>query len=116
MHDTVFAKQIQEVANNKLKELGKNTRICAINVKLSPLSHVKPETLKETFGVIVEGTNLKGIAINIKVSEIKIKCNSCSKVFFSAKMIFFCPECKSANLSIKEIPECFVESIEVQNE
>ncbi|MCK9614680.1 MAG: hydrogenase maturation nickel metallochaperone HypA [Candidatus Omnitrophica bacterium] len=115
MHDTVFAKQIQEVANNKLKELGKNTRICAINVKLSPLSHVKPETLKETFGATVEGTNLEGIVLDIKTSEIEIKCNSCRKAFFSAKMIFSCPECQSANLSVKETPECFVESIEVQN-
>ena len=115
MHDTMFAKQIQEIANNKLKELGKNVRICAINVRLSSLSHVKPKTLKETFGVTVEGTNLEGITLNIKASEIEIKCNSCSKVFLSAKVIFACPECKSANLYIKEIPECFVESIEVQN-
>lgn len=116
MHDTVFAREIKTLVNKKIDELKKKTKLIAINVKLSPFSHVKPETLKEAFALEVRGTRLEEIPLVVKMSEIEIECNLCGKKFFITKPIFSCPQCNSAKLQIKQVPEYFVESIETEEQ
>lgn len=116
MHDSVFAHQIKTVVNDKLKGLPTGTSIVAINVALSPLSHVKPETLKEAFAQIVKRSRLENIPLNITMGEIKVECRSCGKAFRVTDPIFSCPDCKSADLYLEYGPEFFVESIKIENE
>ena len=114
MHDKVFAKEIKTIVNKKLDSLDKDTHISAINVRLSPFSHVRPETLKEAFVLEVTGSGLENIPLNIQIAEIGVECGSCGKKFLVAGPVLSCPECKGTDLRIKQGPEFFVESIETE--
>ena len=115
MHDLIFAKEIKKIVDEKLKNLNKKINLSAINVRLSPFTHVKPETLKTAFIIEVKGSQLERIPLNIKMSEVEIACNTCNKRFLVTAPVFSCPKCKSVNLHIKQEPEFFVESIEGVN-
>jgi len=113
MHDLMFTKDILNALNNKLKTLPKGSKITAVNAALSPLSHVKPETLTETFMATTKGTGFENIALNIKVLKLGIKCRSCGQVFHIDKPVMRCPKCNSADMDITHDKEFLVESIEV---
>lgn len=114
MHDKVFAKEIKAAVNQKLNSLGQNIKITAINVRLSPFSHVKPETLKQAFILEVEGSGLENIPLNVLASEVDIECSSCANKFSISSPVFSCPKCNSQNLKINQKREFFVESIETE--
>ena len=116
MHDRVFAREIKTVVNNKLNSLSKGANLIAINVKLSPLSHVKPEGLREAFALMVKGSRLEGIPLNIDMSTIEVKCHSCSKIFLVSGPTISCPGCNCRDLEVKYGPEFFVESIKIDGQ
>ena len=114
MHETVFSKEIIRVLNHKLKSLNDNSKITCVNVRLSPLSHVRPKTLNAAFLQMIGSSNLEDILLNIKSSEVELECKSCGRKFEIFKPIFVCPNCKSKDFNIKEEHEFFVESVEIE--
>ena len=113
MHDLTFAKEIINAVNDRMKSLEKGSKIASVNASLSPLSHVKPETLKETFAALVKGTPLERITLNIKALKLGMKCASCQKSFTVDKPTFLCPECHSKDLTIVNSSEFRIDLIEV---
>ena len=114
MHDLTYAKEIITAVTDKMKTLGQDTQISAINAAVSPLSHVKPETLKETFAALVKGTPLEHLTLNVNPLKLGIKCGSCKEDFSVDKPTFLCPKCHSKDLSIVNSREFLIESIEVK--
>ena len=114
MHETVFSNEIIRVVNEKAKSLDVNSKINCINVRLSPLSHVSPDTLKAAFLQMAGLSNLKDISLNVKPSEVKLQCKSCGRRFKALESVFSCPYCKDSNFDIEEEQEFFIESIEVE--
>ena len=102
------------VVSKKLATLVEGEKIIAINVKLSPASHVTETSLTEAYKLEVEGSRLEKIPLNIKKGEVELECRSCGNKLCVSKPIFSCPECKGADLQIKEIPEFVIESIEIE--
>ncbi len=113
MHDLTYAKEIINAVTEKMKALDHRAVITAVNAAVSPLSHVKPETLKETFAALVKGTPLEQITLNVKTLRLGMKCSSCQASFSVDKPTFLCPECHSPSLTITDQKEFEVESIEV---
>ena len=116
MHETVFSKEIVTIINSKLKELDAGSRVSAVCVRLSPLSHVKPQALQEAFLQLVSGSELDTISLDVKPAQIRLQCRSCAKVFMVISPLTCCPECSSDDLDITCASEFFVESIQVQKE
>jgi len=114
MHDLTFAKEIINAVNERLKGLEKGHRIAAVNASLSPLSHVKPETLKETFSALVKGTNIEYVDLKIKALKLGMKCASCQEKFTVDKPTFLCPKCHSKDIAISHSNEFRVDSVEVE--
>lgn len=114
MHDLMFAKEILAALNGKLNTMPKGVKIVAINAALSPLSHVRPETLTETFGVMVKGTEFEKIALNIKVMPIDIKCRACKHTFQVNEPTTMCIKCNSSDLDMVHGKEFLVESLQVE--
>ena len=54
MHDLTFCREILSALNEKLKKLGKDKKIKAVHVSLSPISHVAPKTLEGVSGRVVQ--------------------------------------------------------------
>jgi len=113
MHEALFSKEIISVLNHKLKRLDGNFKIAYVNVRLSPLSHVRPESLNAAFLQMLKMNNLENIPLNIKPSEVKLECKTCGKRFKVFKPTFACLYCKSKDLNIEEDREFLVESVEI---
>ena len=114
MHDLTYAKEIITAVTDKMKTLDRNTVITAINTAVSPLSHVKPETLKETFAALVKGTPLEHLTLNVKPLKLGMKCASCKEDFSVDRPTFLCPKCHSKDLTIVHSSEFLIESIETK--
>jgi hydrogenase nickel incorporation protein HypA/HybF len=112
MHDLTFCQEILNALSEKHKKLAKNHTIKAANVSISPLSHVTPETLRETFAVMVKETPFKRIKLNIATLQLGIKCESCKKGFLVDRPTFECPQCHSQALNLIYQKEFIVDSIE----
>lgn len=114
MHDLMFAKEILSALNNKLNTIPTGSRIVAVNAALSPLSHVRPETLTETFGVMVKSTEFGEIALNIRVLPIDIRCRTCKQTFQVDKPTTKCIKCNNSDLDMIHSKEFLVESLQVE--
>ncbi|MBN2453841.1 MAG: hydrogenase maturation nickel metallochaperone HypA [Candidatus Omnitrophica bacterium] len=113
MHDLTFSKEILNALNTRAKSLEKGRKISAINAVLSPLSHVKPEGLVETFRVMAKGTEFENIVLNIKPLKLILKCRACQKDSKVDKPTIKCPACGSPDFDIIHDKEFSIESIEV---
>lgn len=111
MHDLMYSREIITVLKDKLRTLDKKAKITSINVVLSPLSHVKAETLVETFKATAAGTGLEKIALNIRPLELAMKCASCGAIFTIDKPAFSCRKCDSRDINLADSKEFAIESI-----
>jgi len=116
MHETVFSKKIVNVVNQKLKDLAAGSRIKSVYVKLSPLSHVKPQSLEEAFSQAAKAAGLDYVSLNIGLSDVELECNSCSKKRLIKTPQVVCSNCGSSDFEINQGPEFSIESIEVQRQ
>ena len=114
MHDLTFTKEILSALNDRLNTIPKGSRIVAVNASLSPLSHVKPETLTETFKAMTNGTEFKDVTLNIKVLQLEIKCRSCKHNFRVDRPTTSCIKCNDSDLDIVFNKEFLVDSIEIE--
>ncbi len=112
MHDLMFTKDIINALDEELGKLKKGSAIIAVNAALSPLSHVKPEGLIETFRAAVKGTKFEKVLLNVKVLQLGIICRACKQGFLIDKPTIKCPACMSADLDIVYSKEFAIESIE----
>ena len=114
MHDKKFAQEIKKIVIDKLEDLDEQTNLIAINVRLSPFSHVRAQTLKEAFALEVEYSKLKSAILNINMGEVEVECSFCGGRFIVTNPTFSCLDCGSTDLHIRQGPEFYVESIEVE--
>ena len=115
MHDKKFAQEIKKVVIDKLKDLDKQVNLVAINIRLSPFSHVRAESLKEAFTLEVEYSEIKNAILNINMGEVEVECGFCGGRFIATNPTFTCLDCGSTDLHIRQGPEFYVESIEVED-
>lgn len=113
MHETKFAEQIIFVLKNKL-EPAMLSKTITVNVKLSPLSHVTAEGLRETFKQLVQNEPFaKNTRLNIQALDFDVYCRKCKKISKQAKPIFKCPVCGCADLDIQKEREFIIDSVEI---
>lgn len=111
MHDTVFSKEIINFLEAKSGSLKKGKKIKKVRVALSPLSHVKPEALIETFSLMVKGTKFEDVSIEVNALGLEVVCGSCGSEFSVSSPVFSCKKC-GGTIDIKNVREFVVESTE----
>ncbi len=114
MHETRFSQQILEaVRKNVPKEM--LSRTVTVHVRLSPLSHVSAEHLREAFcGLVKAEAVTTPIKLDIQTLEFDVACTTCAKTVKGSRPVFACSLCGSPAIEVKSIEEFFVESIEVE--
>ena len=114
MHETKFAEEIIFVLKHKL-EPDTLSKPLVVNVRLSPLSHVTAEGLKETFKTLIQNELFaKNVHLHIKTMEFDVYCKECKKISKAAQPIFNCPRCKSSDLDIQKEREFIIDSVEIK--
>ena len=114
MHDLMYAKDIIKALNDRVNTLTEGSKIISVNAAISPLSHVKPETLAETFKAMVKGTEFENIALNVKTLPLEVKCRVCGHAFKVNGPTTRCIKCNEPDLDILYSKEFTVESIQVK--
>ena len=114
MHDLAFTKEIISALNTRKNSLPNGFRITSVNAALSPLSHVKPETLTETFRAMTKGTKLDKVGLNIKALKIELTCRACKHTFLIDKPTIRCVKCNDSDLDMVYSKEFLIESIKVE--
>lgn len=113
MHETKFAEEIIFVLKHKLEPAALSKSL-VVNIRLSPLSHVTAEGLKETFKTLVQNEQFSDkVALNIKAMEFDVYCKVCRKISKATQPVFSCPRCNSPDLDIQKEREFIIDSIEI---
>lgn len=112
MHDLKFAAEIISSIKNKLqKTSGRSQKNITVDVRLSPLTHVTPKGLSETFKQLAEHEGLTNVKLNIGVLEFEMHCRTCKAITKGTKPIFLCPQCKSSDFDIEREKEFVIDSV-----
>lgn len=85
-----------------------------VNVRLSPFSHVSPETLRESFGALAGSERYGSVSIRVHPLGIQFACGSCKNTGTFTEKRFECPFCGSPDLDVRIDREFFVESVETE--
>lgn len=76
MHELSIALSLIEGAEEELERQG-GGRVCAVHLKLGPLSGVVKEALLFSYELACEGTSLQGSSLIIEEIPIRIYCATC---------------------------------------
>ena len=115
MHDIVFSKEIIRAIDEKSAGISNGARVRLVHVLLSPLSHVTPKSLSDAFLQMTRGTELEGIALDVKPLPLKMACAGCGRIFTVNRPTFSCALCGSSDIRIDDSREFIVESLEAEN-
>ncbi|MDD5496539.1 MAG: hydrogenase maturation nickel metallochaperone HypA [Candidatus Omnitrophica bacterium] len=113
MHDLTYANQILDKLKSKIRGKDKSVNV-AIDVYLSPFSHVAPERLKDVFDLLAGEEGFTNTTLNVNIAEFCVHCKKCGQTWKSAKPTFKCPECDSADFELEKWEEFYIDSIEVK--
>ncbi len=115
MHETRFVNEVFIVLRQRLGA-GKDVARVAVNVRLSPFSHVTAEGLRDSFKELIQGETFKEASLNVLPLELLLECRSCKRSARIDKRVFACPFCGSADLNIPMDREFFVESLDIDRD
>lgn len=106
MHDLKFAGEIIAA----IKKNRKNGPL-KVTVGLSPLTHVTPEGLSETFRHAAESEGLGKVDLIVKPLEFTMNCRSCKHASKHSRAVLSCPKCGGSDFDIDIGREFVVESV-----
>jgi hydrogenase nickel incorporation protein HypA/HybF len=115
MHDLKFCQEILNALNRKQASLANGETIRTVKVRLSPLCHVTPKALAETFGVMAKDTPFAKVQLVVETLRLGMKCESCNNEFTVEKPTFACPACNEPSINLVHQKEFTVDSIEIEH-
>ena len=111
MHELTVIENILNISakvadDNDLKS------VTAINVDVGSMQHLNEEIMKNGFEAAKEDTIFASAELKLNWLEVKLRCNSCLKIFTPGGENFFCPYCGDNDTNLIQGMELIVKSIE----
>ena len=114
MHELSIAMSMVEMAAEEAARRG-GVQVCAIHLRLGPLSGVVREALLFSYDVACEGTPLEGSRLVIEDVPVVVFCHGCSEEQTLASVQrFFCPACGSPTPQVLRGKELEVVALELE--
>ena len=101
MHELSVATEIIKIVQNEIAERNIE-RISTVKLKIGAMAGIDPEALKFSFKAASAKTSLAGAILDIDWLVVKGKCKSCGKNFEIDDLVFMCPHCDSADITITQ--------------
>ena len=92
MHELSIANSILETVRKERERLN-GARVTKVGVRIGELAGVDPEALSFGFEVLVKGTDLEPLALEIESTLRRHECPQCKRVFTVVDYQVDCPEC-----------------------
>lgn len=115
MHEYSITSSIIEIVNRNIKKRNLGP-IKKINLRLSPISQIEPESVTFYFNALTrEDKNLKGTELAFEKEKLKLSCQDCGKKSEIKDFLIRCPHCGSGNISVQEAEEIKIVSVETRD-
>ena len=86
-------------------------QVAGIRVRFGVRHAVDAESLGQAFGVVAEGTEAAGAAVELVTVPATLFCRSCGHTGDTTDLLAVCPRCDSADVEITGGDEMVLESI-----
>ena len=114
MHELSIALSIVEGAEEEVQRQG-GGRVCAVHLRLGPLSGVVREALLFSYELACEGTSLEGSSLIIDEIPIRIYCSACGAEGDPVSgQCLHCGRCGASNCSVVSGAELELKALELQ--
>jgi hydrogenase nickel incorporation protein HypA/HybF len=113
MHELSIAISLIEAASEEAEKHGA-AKVCAVHLRLGPLSGVVKEALLFSFGLAAEGTALEGSQLIIEDSPVMVFCTVCRENRpIRSLQSFCCVECNTPAMDVVQGRELEVTGLEI---
>ena len=96
MHELSIAKSVLETVQAELAQRP-GARLHKVGLRVGELSGVNPDALSFSFEVLVKGTNLEPVVLEIESSPRRHRCPQCNCVFTVTNYDVACPNCYASD-------------------
>jgi hydrogenase nickel incorporation protein HypA/HybF len=86
-------------------------KVAGIRVRFGIRHAVDSESLAQAFGVVAEGTEAAGAAVELVTVPATLSCRSCGFTGDTTDLLAVCPRCQSADVQVTGGDEMVLESI-----
>lgn len=116
MHETALLSRVVRLVEERLADRP-GCRPVTVRIRVSPWSHLAEHdgrTLSETFSMLAAGTRAQGAVLEIKKTPVHAACPTCGQEQAGDEAAVLCHTCGSTILSLTEVPEVWLQDIEVE--
>ena len=97
-----------------VRQRASGRKVTAIKVRFGVRHHVDSESLAHAFGVVAEGTEADGAAVELVTVPATLTCRGCGLVTETTDVLAVCPRCEGDDVEISGGDEMTLESISYQ--
>ena len=115
MHELSIASAILE-AVRKEADKRPGARVTKVGVKIGALSGVEPEALSFSFTVLVQGTDLDPLTLEIESVPRRQRCPACDLTFEVSEDSLACPRCGLAETVLSGGEELDLAYLEIEEQ
>lgn len=115
MHELPIVENIIGVVCDKLKEVGSESRVTSVRLKVGKMSTAVPDCLEFYFELMKKETPLESASLEIEEVPVAAVCRHCGEEFEVSEPAFLCPTCESCDIEIIRGRELLVESMELED-
>jgi hydrogenase nickel incorporation protein HypA/HybF len=87
--------------------------VARVNVRIGHLRQVVPDTLTFCWGVLVDGTDLAGSALEVEQVPATLRCNECGTVTTLDLPILMCEACQTTDVTLLTGEELTIMSLDL---
>jgi len=114
MHELGIAQSILERVQQESAQRN-GARATKVGVRVGELSGVDPAALAFGFEVLVKGTPLEGLDLEIDYRKRRQRCSRCSREYESGMLFHVCPDCGSQETTCIAGDELDIAFIELED-
>ena len=94
-----------------VRQRASGRQVAAIKVRFGVRHHVDQESLAHAFGVVAEGTEADGAAVELVTVPATLTCRGCGFTGETTDVLAVCPQCAGDDVEISGGDEMTLESI-----
>ena len=113
MHEAAIAKHLIEAIVERIEDGQVTGRVVSIHLLVGEMTAVMPDNLRRYFGILAEGSALKGAELEIENAPVRLSCRDCGAEFEPKRAQFECGSCGSGRTNITGGDELKIVALEV---
>jgi hydrogenase nickel incorporation protein HypA/HybF len=112
MHELAITQNIVDIALKSAAE----SRVKGITIVLGELSGIVEDSVRFCFDVVAADTAAQGAALTFHKVPAHLRCTKCAFEFKLDNGDWACPQCGNLGGEVMQGRECYIESIDVEDE